>query len=195
MCSMEEQSSITRHCRPVSSHSNPEFNPSVTVRRDRGLQKILERLIATMERDELVTQTTNRLRDSLQVDRVVLYYFYCQWQGQVTFEALSSDEFSILGSTGPDDCFNNEYAAMYLAGRVKAIPDIELEPIAICHRAFLRSLQVRANLVVPVLAPKGLWGLLIAHHCQAPRSWSRSDMELMQKEAQFLATTPCIQES
>ncbi|WP_290882913.1 GAF domain-containing protein [Fischerella sp.] len=179
----------------MSSHSNPEFNPSVTVRRDRGLQKILERLIATMERDELVRQTTNRLRDSLQVDRVVLYYFYCQWQGQVTFEALSAGEFSILGSTGPDDCFNNEYAAMYLAGRVKAIPDIELEPIAICHRDFLRSLQVRANLVVPVLTPKGLWGLLIAHHSQAPRSWSRSDMELMQKEAQLLATTPCIQES
>ncbi|MCX7594548.1 MAG: GAF domain-containing protein [Fischerella sp.] len=179
----------------MPSYSNPELHPSVTAHRDRGLQKILERLIATMERDELVRQTTNRLRDSLQVDRVVLYYFYCQWQGQVTFEALNASEFSILGSTGPDDCFNHEYAAMYLAGRVKAIPDIELEPIANCHRDFLRSLQVRANLVVPVLTAKGLWGLLIAHHCQAPRCWSQADMELMQKEAQLLATAPCIQES
>nr|WP_199332430.1 GAF domain-containing protein [Fischerella sp. FACHB-380] len=187
--------SINRYCRPVQSHPNPEFNPSVTVHRDRGLQKVLERLIGTMERDALVVQTTNRLRETLQVDRVVLYYFYYQWQGQVTFEALSSEEFSILGSTGPDDCFNDEYAAMYLAGRVRAIPDIESEAIATCHRDFLRQLQVRANLVVPVLTPKGLWGLLVAHHCQAPRQWLPSDIELMQIEAQVLAAAPCIHES
>ncbi len=183
------------HFRPVQSHSNSEFNPNLTKYRDRGLQRILERLITTMERDELVTQTTNRLRESLQVDRVVLYYFYNQWQGQVTFESLSSEEFSILGSTGPDECFNGEYAAMYLAGRTRAITDIEIEPIHDCHRDFLRNLQVRANLVVPVLTPKGLWGLLIAHHCQAPHSWSPLDIELMQTEAQILATAPCIQES
>lgn len=179
----------------MQSHPNPEFNPSVTAHRDRGLQKVLERLIGTMERDALVIQTTNRLRETLQVDRVVLYYFYYQWQGQVTFEALSSEEFSILGSTGPDDCFNDENAAMYLAGRVRAIPDIESEAIATCHRDFLRQLQVRANLVVPVLTPKGLWGLLVAHHCQAPRQWLSSDIELMQTEAQVLAAAPCIRES
>ncbi|TFI55901.1 GAF domain-containing protein [Mastigocladus laminosus UU774] len=179
----------------MQSHSNPEFNHSVTVDRNRGLQKVLERLIGTMERDALVIETTNRLRETLQVDRVVLYYFYYQWHGQVTFEALSSDEFSILGSTGPDGCFNDEYAALYLAGRVRAIPDIESEAIATCHRDFLRQLQVRANLVVPILTPKGLWGLLVAHHCQAPRQWLQSDIELMQTEAQILATAPCIHQS
>ncbi|MBW4434226.1 MAG: GAF domain-containing protein [Pelatocladus maniniholoensis HA4357-MV3] len=178
----------------MQNHFNPEFNHSLTVDRNRGLQKVLERLIGTMERDALIIETTNRLRETLQVDRVVLYYFYCQWQGQVTFEALSSDEFSILGSTGPDDCFNDEYAALYLAGRVRAIPDIESESIATCHRDFLRQLQVRANLVVPVLTPKGLWGLLVAHQCQAPRQWLQSDIELMQTQAQILATAPCIRE-
>ncbi len=84
---------------------------------------------------------------------------------------------------------------MYLAGRVRAIPDIESEAIATCHRDFLRQLQVRANLVVPVLTPKGLWGLLVAHHCQAPRQWLSSDIELMQTEAQVLAAAPCIRES
>jgi light-regulated signal transduction histidine kinase (bacteriophytochrome) len=88
------------------------------------LQKLLDRLVKTMQRDELVRQTTNQLRESLQVDRVVLYYFYGRWEGQVTFEALSSQEFSILGSTGPDDCFNNKYAGLYLAGRVRAIAAI-----------------------------------------------------------------------
>lgn len=176
-------------------HSHQEFDPSSNRHHDRGLQRILDRLRQTIERDALVRQTTNDLRELLQVDRVVLYYFYTQWEGQVTFESLSNEELSILGSTGPDECFNNEYADMYLAGRVRAIADIELEPIQPCHRDFLRNLQVRANLVVPVLIPRGLWGLLIAHHCQASRSWLASDIEAMQQKAQTLATASCILES
>ncbi|AVH64691.1 hypothetical protein CDG77_16735 [Nostoc sp. 'Peltigera membranacea cyanobiont' 213] len=175
-------------------HPQSEFNH----RRDRyeqGLQNLLDRLVKTMQRDELVRQTTNQLRESLQVDRIVLYYFYGQWQGQVTFESLSSQEFSILGSTGPDGCFNDEYAALYLAGRVRAIADIELEPIESCHRDFLRNMQVRANLVVPILIPRGLWGLLAAHHCQGSHHWSPSNMEMMQAGAQTLATAPYILES
>lgn len=175
-------------------HPHSEFNQSRD-RREQGLQILLDRLVKTMQRDELVRQTTNQLRESLQVDRVVLYYFYSQWQGQVTFESLSSQEFSILGSTGPDDCFNNEYAALYLAGRVKAIADIELEPIESCHRDFLRNMQVRANLVVPIVIPRGLWGLLVAHYCQGPHDWSSSDIEMMQTGAQTLATDRNILES
>ncbi|MEH2325448.1 MAG: GAF domain-containing protein [Nostoc sp.] len=175
-------------------HPHSEFNHSRD-RHQQGLQQLLDRLVISIERNELVRQTTNQLRESLQVDRVVLYYFYSQWQGQVTFESLSSKELSILGSTGPDDCFNNEYAALYLAGRVRAIADIELEPIQPCHRDFLSNMQVRANLVVPILIPRGLWGLLAAHHCQEPHYWSPSDIEMMQIGAQTLATDRNILES
>ncbi|MBF2015714.1 MAG: GAF domain-containing protein [Rivularia sp. T60_A2020_040] len=148
-----------------------------------------------MERDNLIVETTSRLRNTMRVDRVVLYYFYSQWNGQVTFESLSSHKWSILGSTGPDECFNNEYAALYLNGRVRAITDIELEPIADCHRDFLRHLQVRANLVVPILTEKGLWGLLVAHHCQAPRLWTPSDIHIMQVEAENLSKANSIRDS
>ncbi|MEH1817234.1 MAG: GAF domain-containing protein [Nostoc sp.] len=175
-------------------HPDSKFNQNRD-RHEQGLQKLLDRLVRSIEQNELVRQTTNQLRESLQVDRVVLYYFYKQWEGQVTFESLSSQEFSILGSTGPDDCFNNEYAALYLAGRVKAIADIELEPIEACHRDFLRNMQVRANLVAPIVIPRGLWGLLVAHHCQGPYDWSPSDIEMMQTGAQTLATDRNILES
>jgi len=174
----------------VYTHSESEDIPNQ--HSEEGLKRLLERLVIKIQRDELVRQTIDQLRDSLQVDRVVLYYFYGRWEGQVTCESLSSQEFSILGSTGPDNCFNDEYAALYLAGRVRAIVDIESEPIEPCHRDFLRRMQVRANLVAPILIPRGLWGLLVAHHCQAPRSWSAFDVDLMQKGAKTLATDPNI---
>jgi GAF domain-containing protein len=173
--------------------ANEDFQLPAAEPYDRGLKKVIERLTETMTRDTFVQQTTDRLRESLQVDRVVLYYFYRQWQGQVTFESLSTPRFSIYGSTGPDQCFNDEYAALYLAGRTRAIPDIEAEPITECHRQFLRDLQVRANLVTPILTQKGLWGLLVAHQCQSARFWTSSDIELMQAGANALAVAPSIQ--
>ena len=164
---------------------------------DLGLQKVFDRLSATLARDTLVQKTTNYLRDFLQVDRVVLYYFYREWEGRVTFESLRDSKYSIFGSTGPDECFNGEYAALYQAGRVRAIANIETEPIESCHRDFLRNMGVQANLVVPILTNTNqrLWGLLVAHHCQDTRTWSQSDIETMQKAAATLATYPSIQDS
>ncbi|MEG3976215.1 GAF domain-containing protein [Microcoleus sp. herbarium8] len=159
------------------------------------LQHIVNRLTDSLKRDVLVEKSLYDIRESLQSDRAVLYYFYRQWQGQVTCEMLSAIEFSILGSTGPDECFNDEYAALYEGGRVRAIADIETEPINECHRDFLRSMKVRANLVVPILTKKGLWGLLVAHQCSGPRTWLRSDIEFMQKQAQNMAISPTIQDS
>lgn len=150
---------------------------------DLGVQQVLKRLSNNLAKDSLVQQVTNQLKLSLEVDRILVYYFYRQWEGQVTFEVVSSPQLSILGSTGPDECFNGDYAAMYQAGRTRAIADIETENIADCHRDFLRKLQVRANLIVPVLFQQQLWGLLVAHHCQSPRNWSDYDLKIMQNGA------------
>jgi GAF domain-containing protein len=162
---------------------------------DPGLRKLSQRLHSNLAKDSLVQATLDQLRNSLQVERVVLYYFYCHWQGQVTFESLKDQEFSIFGSTGADECFNGEYAQLYQVGRVRAIADIETETINECHRNFLREIKVRANLVVPVLNPQGLWGLLIAHSCSLPRPWSPTEIEVMVAGAKTLATCPAIKNS
>ncbi|MGL5872282.1 MAG: GAF domain-containing protein [Xenococcaceae cyanobacterium] len=191
-----------------------QFDPNTHSKRPEtevaGLNIILQRLNQKIERDRLVQSTTNELRRFLQVDRVVLYHFYIQWEGQVTFESLSDKKFSILGSTGPDLCFNDEYAELYLGGRVRAIADIETEPIQPCHRDFLRYLDVRANLVVPILTKQkqtqpfqdgisstshDLWGLLVAHHCQSPRSWSEGEIKRMKAGALAIAEAPSIKDN
>lgn len=162
---------------------------------DYGLKKVFDRLCQNLSKDKLVQTITRNLRHHLNVDRVVVYYFYRQWEGRVTFESIDSQEFSIFGSTGPDECFNGEYAAMYQAGRISAIADIQTAPIAECHRDFLQDMKVKANLVVPILPPQGLWGLLVAHHCQATRNWSEADIQAMQKAAKALARSPTISET
>lgn len=168
-------------------------HPSVSERQ--MLQRILDRMAGNLQRDHAVQNITSHLQKQLHADRVVLYYFFGQWKGQVVCESLSDARFTILGSTGADDCFNDEYAALYEGGRVRAIANTLTEPIHDCHREFLQSIQVYANLAVPILVPKGLWGLLVAHHCHAPHNWLPAEIEQMREGANALANTPSIQDA
>jgi len=161
---------------------------------DPGLEKLLHRLSSNLSEDKLVQSVTNSIRNQLNVDRVVLYYFYCKWEGRVTFESLSSSQYSILGSTGPDECFNGEYASLYLNGRVRAISNIATADIAPCHRDFLKEMQTQANLVVPILTSSELWGLLVAHHCQSPFDWTNEHIATMKSGAKKLADAQAIKE-
>ncbi|MCG8362073.1 MAG: GAF domain-containing protein [Pseudanabaenales cyanobacterium] len=189
----------------TSTRSRGEFNESAdsdlfpdsaeTYSADEGLRRVADRLAQTLERDTLVQTTVESLREQFQVDRVLLYYFYRYWKGQVTFESCSDRTLSIFGSTGADDCFNEEYATLYMKGRVQAIANVETAPIHPCHLDFLREMQIKANLVAPILTVKGLWGLLIAHHCQAPRPWSEADVKSIREAALHLTTTPAIRDS
>lgn len=159
---------------------------------DPGLQRFARRLKTSMGRDTLIQKELDKLRTQLKCDRVVLYYFYSQWKGQVTFESLSNATLSIYGSTGADECFNHQYAQDYQNGRITAITDIETESLHPCHQNFLRSLSIRANLVVPVIVSNELWGLLIAHHCQHPHVWNSAELDGMKVVAETLSTAPEI---
>ena len=159
---------------------------------NRDLSSVLSRITNKLQQDQVVSETLHELREKLDVDRVALYYFYTQWKGQVTFEAISEPKYSIIGSSGADDCFNMEYAALYLAGRIYFTEDIETAPINACHRDFLRTLQVRSNLVAPVLTGSKLWGLLIAHHCQDCKVWQSSDIELINQYSYHLKAASSI---
>ncbi len=173
-----------------------QFDPTIHIRPIKAeaekVSGILTRMNRKLQRDDLVQKTVDQLQGSLQVERVVLYHFYREWEGQVTFEALSDQRFSILGMNGPDQCFTDDYADLYLAGRVRAIADILEEPINPCHRDFLSHLQVRANLAVPILPHQRLWGLLIAHHCNRVHAWSEVEIKQMKTAAQSLSIAPSI---
>ena len=130
---------------------------------------------------EVIQQTTvHEIRQLLNAERVIIYRFGADWCGQVIMESVVLPWGSTLGGIGVDNCFAEEYADLYRQGRVKAIADVETADIDECHKDFLRGLDVRANLIVPILVQADLWGLLIAHHCSGPRQWTEGEIELLQ---------------
>ncbi|NEQ54570.1 MAG: GAF domain-containing protein, partial [Leptolyngbya sp. SIO3F4] len=51
--------------------------------------------------------------------------------------------------------------------------------LQVCHIQILSQFQVRANMVVPILKGKALWGLLCVHQCEGPRNWKADEIDFV----------------
>ena len=102
--------------------------------------------------------------------------------GVIVAESVIAGYTKALGKTIIDPCFEVRYIAQYRNGRVKAIDDVSQATMTTCYLEQLEQLEVKANLVVPVINEKEqLFGLLVAHQCSAPRHWETSEIEFLRQ--------------
>jgi len=125
----------------------------------------------------------------LQTDRVIIYRVLPDGDGVVFAESVDAQWRQIQGQMIYDPCFEATWVERYTQGQTSAISDIYAGHVPACYVELLDRLQVKANLVVPILlsskqseSPK-LWGLLIAHQCQSPRQWESLDVQILQQVA------------
>lgn len=144
------------------------------------INQITQQIRQSLHLDQILQTTVQEIRQFLETDRVLIYQFGPNWQGQVVIEDVVPPWQSILGHMGADSCFPEQFANLYQSGRVRAINDIDAAGLDECHVNYLRGLQVRSNLIVPILVQDTLWGLMIAHDCVAPRNWRPRELDLLQ---------------
>ena len=142
---------------------------------------MMERIRSSLNLEQILTKTVEEVRQFLQVDRTVIYQFKPDWSGFIAVESVAENSYSILGMEIYDPCFGEAYVPLYQDGRIRATDDVYNAGIAQCYLDLLARLQVRANLVVPILQGENLWGLLIAHHCTGPRHWQKLEAECMKQ--------------
>ncbi|MEH2059643.1 MAG: EAL domain-containing protein [Nostoc sp.] len=150
---------------------------------ERIVAAVTQRIRQSLELEEILQTTAAEVRQLFEVDRVLIYQFEPDWSGLVAVESLAEGCMSILGFHVMDTCFQSSRAAYYQQGNTRAIEDIEIAGLSPCHIDLLQSLQIRANLVVPILQQERLWGLLIAHQCRSSRQWQQSEINLFNQLA------------
>ncbi|MEA5599720.1 EAL domain-containing protein [Nostoc sp. UHCC 0252] len=150
---------------------------------ERIVAAVTQRIRQSLELDEILQTTVDEIRQLFEVDRVVIYRFEPDWSGLVAVESLAEECMSILGFHVMDKCFQPTRAVYFQQGNTRAIEDVENAGLSQCHVDLLRSLQIRANLVVPILQKERLWGLLIAHQCRDTRQWQQSEINLFNQLA------------
>ncbi|MGE5655600.1 MAG: PAS domain S-box protein [Actinomycetota bacterium] len=151
------------------------------LKREQLVVAMLERIRSSLNLEEVLSIAVKEVRQFLQTDRTLIYRFNPDWSGVVAVEAVCGEWTPIQGMQFHDPCFVDTYISLYQQGRIRAVADIANEDLKACHQQFLSQFQVKANLVVPILQANKLWGLLIAHHCSAPRTWHDSEIESLRQ--------------
>jgi PAS domain S-box-containing protein len=159
----------------------------VAQQRERLVGEIALKIHQSLELDEILNTTVTEVRQFLKTDRALIYRFNPDWSGRIAVESVGADFPAVLDMTIHDPCFGKDYAQLYQQGRVRAIANIYTAGLQPCHVELLASLQVTANLVVPILLGEKLWGLLIAHQCRGERHWQSYEIELLQQLATQVA--------
>ncbi|PSB18834.1 PAS domain S-box protein [Phormidesmis priestleyi ULC007] len=172
------------------------------IEREQVVWQITQKIHQSLNLDEILQTTAATVRQFLHTDRVLIFQLQPDGNGTVVAESVVAEWRSLLDLSIYDPClaenylrfsrpesvthdvaFAEDYVKRYRQGNVTAIPDIHSSNIDPCHIRLLAQFQVQANLVVPILHDDHFWGLLIAHHCAAPRSWQALEVDLLKELA------------
>lgn len=122
-------------------------------------------------------------REFLKVERVVIYRFNSDWTGYVANESLQPGWRSALNDKIEDSCISDDLIEAYRNGRIVPTNNVMKAGYHPHHLKLMERLQIKANLVTPILKNDQLYGLLIAHHCNTPHVWQLSEIDFLQQLA------------
>ncbi|MBG1268838.1 GAF domain-containing protein [Nostoc sp. WHI] len=151
--------------------------------REQLLEAIAARIHQFVELETILHQTTIELRQFLNCDRVLIYRFEADGSGVIIAESTLAVSDPLLGKNITDPCFSGKHPEHYGRGCIQVVEDIYAAGLHPCHIDFLASLQIRANVVVPIFQEQDMWGLLIAQHCHQPRQWQQTETDLFKQLA------------
>ena len=157
------------------------------VAQEKLLSQLSYRIRQSLNLKTILDSTVNEVRQFLECDRVIVYQLYPDGDGIIIAESVEKGALSILGRVIKDHYFASDFIKLYLNGRVQATDNVFTANISPCHLDLLLSIQVQANLVVPIIFHEQLWGLLAAQNCHNPRNWQEEELDLLQKLASQVA--------
>ncbi|MFB2897419.1 GAF domain-containing protein [Aerosakkonemataceae cyanobacterium BLCC-F50] len=158
--------------------------------REALLREITQRIRHSLDLQTIFATATQEIRRFLQVSRVGIFQFdpdsRCN-DGEFVAESVAPGFMSVLNIRIHDRCFGEQFAPLYQQGLIQATDDINKASLQDCHREILSQLQIRANLILPLLNQEELWGFLCIHQCLEPRQWQPSETSFTQEIANQLS--------
>jgi methyl-accepting chemotaxis protein PixJ len=122
-------------------------------------------------------------KKKLNVDRVVVYGFEPDFSGSILAEAVDPGWPRALADRISDPCIPGKLLEEYRKGRIVPTSDVHATNYSPGHMQLLDRLEVKANLVVPIVGGENLVGLLVAHQCSGTRVWQQSEINYLKSLA------------
>ncbi len=174
-----------------------EFRTQLRVRTDqeRLVARVVNKLYQSGNIQNLFDTVVREIRRSLGADRVTIFQFHPDsnyQQGQFVAEEVVGGYISTMTAPIYDAQWLGKRLSAYQEGQCSAISDITARsPLGTFPDSpdaidVLSAYEVRANLVVPLLEDRVLWGVLCVQQCSGPRQWKDMEIDLVRQiAAQF----------
>lgn len=146
----------------------------------------LWKLDAESDINRYAQMATEQVRLLTGFDRVMMYRFDANWDGEVIAESKVPDADSYLGNRFPASDIPPQARELYTRNLVRIISDVDAEQVPLLmanasaapldlsyswlrsmspvHVEYLRNMGVKASLSISLVQHNKLWGLIACHH-------------------------------
>lgn len=157
------------------------------------LYPIVRSFIASLQEMQMIEElgqiTAREIRRITGFDRVLLYRFDAEWNGQVLAESRDEGAFhSLEDHWFPASDIPRQARELYRLNRVRIIPDVNYVPVRMVsaqndssgppldmsfaalrsvspvHLEYMRNMETQASMSVSIIIEGRLWGLVACHH-------------------------------
>lgn len=152
------------------------------------LSRILNKFKSTHSVEHLCRTATVLTKQMFGYDRVMVYRFDEEWNGEVVAEKKEEDMQSWLGLHYPATDIPKQSRALFLKHRVRVITNVDYDPVPLVpqlspltkapldlsrsslravspiHIEYLKNMGVGASLSAAIVVKGKLWGLIACHH-------------------------------
>ncbi|SNR30974.1 SpoIIE family protein phosphatase [Blastococcus mobilis] len=178
----------------------------------RRLPSVLQRLSGAATLDELTDVLARDVRALTGFDRVMVYRFDAEWNGEVIAEDRRPDLEPFLGLHYPASDIPAQARALYTTNWTRLIPDATYRPVPLdppvtpstgrpldlsgamlrsvspVHLEYLANMGVVSSMSISLIDRGRLWGLISCHHYAGPHRPSYTD----RTAAEFLGRTASL---
>ncbi len=137
---------------------------------------VIQKIRVSLKTEDILKASVREVHTILKCDRALVYALDKDSYGKIVAESVSPGWTKAEGRVIKDPCFEARYLEKYRDGRFRAWNNIYETGMTSCHIEQLERLEVKANLVVPIISEEKLFGLLVAHQCSNTRQWQKTEI-------------------
>ncbi|MEH1919251.1 PAS domain S-box protein [Nostoc sp.] len=170
----------------ISTRKEAEVRLRQQAEGERLITEVTQKIRQSLNLDEVLNTTVKSIRQCLGSDCVAIYQLESDGSGNFAAESVGDDYPQKLELTMHPFSLKQDFSDYY-QGLTKVFHDIQESDFSGDLFELLQLYQVKAAIIVPILNGEHLWGLLIAHQRAAPRYWQAFEVNLLQQLASQVA--------
>ncbi|PSN05753.1 hypothetical protein C7293_31490, partial [filamentous cyanobacterium CCT1] len=165
---------ITAHCQAEAALKRHHERQQI-------ISEMAQKIRHSLQLESVLEQAVLAMRQFLQADRAIVMRCLADGGGQVIQETVdgrfdSMMDWRLRSTWG----LRPDHQARLSQGLGLAINDIKAESPSAAEIEFAEFFGICSEVIFPLMQDDRLWGLLIAHQCDRPRTWDHSDIQLLE---------------